>query len=230
MDNETDCSLTDVCSTFLDRLISIYINNTIRICISQPQKSTSRSTLLSRYILHGGLSFLPSLDPLPRNPPETKDAEETRRRKNRSWRFERIKPFSRAPYPTRGQVDLCRRSVKMSSSPGRSMTKEYPSALPPHPSLHATLPSPFQLRDKGLLRYRLHPPRRDRLLGRPIKYRGYVLRGTSSTLHGSFRSVRYFVNVERVPYTGEQPSQTPPRDFVAIRFRTERNNSTTRKR
>lgn len=53
---------------------------------------------------------------------------------------------------TRGQVDLCRRSVKTSSSPGRSMTEEYPSALPP-----PSPPRPFQLRDKGLLRYRPPP-------------------------------------------------------------------------
>lgn len=70
----------------------------------------------------------------------------------------------------------------------------YPSVLPSPPPL---LLCHFQLRDKGLLRYRPHPPRRDRLLGRPIKHRGHVLRGTSSALRGSFRSVRYFVNVER---------------------------------
>lgn len=50
------------------------------------------------------------------------------------------------------------------------------------PAPHNPLSRPFQSRDKGLLRYRLHPSRRARLLGRPIKHRGRVLRGTSSVV------------------------------------------------
>lgn len=102
-----------------------------------------------------------------------------------------------------------RKNVIVSESFG--VTKEYPSVLSLFP-LAVLLSCPFQLRDKGLLHYRLHPPRRDRLLGRPIKHCGYVLRGTSSALLGSFRSVRYFVNVERA----RGPLQPYRCNFVAI--------------
>lgn len=98
----------------------------------------------------------------------------------------------------------------------RSMTEEYPSAFSPFP---LPLPRPFQLRDKGLLRYRLHPS--------PKK--GSSSRSANKTPWPCFtrdikRVARLFplgslLCKRRTSSVYWRALGHPRRDFVAIRFR-----------
>lgn len=128
-----------------------------------------RSAPLPRCILHGGLSSFPPstlLPPFRGILRRTKAAKEiTKESPSGASRVdETVFTFL--------LIRLAAKSIYMSSvrknvivRRHRSMTREYPSALfslPPPPLLHSprNLSRPFQLRDKGLLRYRLHPPTR----------------------------------------------------------------------
>jgi hypothetical protein len=122
----------------------------------------------------------PSLDPFSRNPAVTREAgrRKAREKGNRivgeigSDAWSEWKRFQRSLSLSRQRVDSSLRKTLIAPRPFGDQ-----GACSPSPSAGG----PFQSRDKGLLRYRLGEPQRgkDRLLvGRPLKHRGHVLRGT----------------------------------------------------